>query len=91
MKLRIPAPPAEPNMPAEDIAIIFNLGLRQALFVEAYLGPCRYNATCAALKAGYSPKHPRQSAHQIRKSPKVRHAIDTLFRDYLRRRFSYPQ
>jgi hypothetical protein len=91
MRLRIPDPPRQPQMPAEDIAIIFNLGLRQALFVEAYLGPCKYNPTCAALKAGYSSKHPRQSAHQIRKSLKVRYAIDTLFRYYLGRMFSSPQ
>jgi len=91
MRLRVPDPPEQPKMPAEDMAIIFNLGLRQALFVEAYLEPCKYNATCAALKAGYSPGHPRQSTHQVRKSPKVRHTMDTLLRYYLGRMFCYWQ
>ena len=52
---------------------------RQRAFVEAYLGECRYNATKAALAAGYSPKHPRQSAHQVRRSPRVAAVIKRLF------------
>ena len=47
---------------------------RQRAFLAAYLGPsrpCRFNATKSALAAGYSPKHPRQSGHQVTKAPAV--------------------
>jgi len=48
---------------------------RQRAFLAAYLGPCRFNATKAALAAGYSPKHPRQSGHQVTKAPAVAAAL----------------
>ena len=73
-----------PILPAEDIAAVFGLNLRQGRFVEAYLGQCNYNATRAAIKAGYSTRHPRQSAHQVRKNPKVKRAVDMLLKIYMR-------
>ena len=66
-------------MPEPDMQAIFGLNARQAAFAAAYLGRAKYNGTKAALMAGYSPGHPRQSAHQVLKSPRVRHAIKCLF------------
>ena len=71
-------------MPERDIALIFGLNERQAAFVAAYLGECRYNATRAALRAGYSPRHPRQSGYQAFQSPKVRQTARLLFKWCLR-------
>lgn len=71
------------TMPEADMRVIFGLNERQAAFVAAYLGPAKYNATRAALMAGYSPKHPRQSGHQVFKSPKVHRATRLLFRHHL--------
>ncbi|KPK50524.1 MAG: hypothetical protein AMK72_02110 [Planctomycetes bacterium SM23_25] len=54
------------------------LNRRQRAFVEAYWGESRYNATKAAVAAGYSPKHARQGGHQVMKSRRVRAAIDAI-------------
>jgi phage terminase small subunit len=59
------------------------LNYRQAVFVASYLGECRFNATRAALKAGYSPRHPRQSGSQAKGSMKVQNAISTLLNYYV--------
>ncbi len=67
------------RMPPEAIAAIFGLNERQALFVYFYLDEANYNATRAALLAGYSPKHPRQSGHQAMRGKGVRYAVDWLF------------
>ena len=71
-----------PQMPPEDIEIIFHLNRRGALFVYAHLGPARYNASRAAVMAGYSPKHPRQSWHQVLHSESAKEAIERLHEQY---------
>ncbi len=75
-----------PRMQPSDIGIIFHLNERQALFVYYYLGEARYNASRAAVMAGYSPKHPRQSGHQVIHSERVAAAVDWLFEQYQARR-----
>lgn len=59
--------------------IIFGLTGRQAAFVWFYLGPARLNASKAAKLAGYSPRHPNQSGHQVLQSERVREALRFLF------------
>lgn len=46
---------------------------KQRLFIDAYLGDCRFNASAAALAAGYSV---RQSASDVLSNPAVRARID---------------
>jgi len=66
-------------MPVDDIRIIYGLTMRQAAFVWFFLGPARYNASKAAVLAGYSAKHPAQSGHQALQSEKVVRAIRAVF------------
>ncbi len=82
----------KPRMSAADISAIFRLTMRQAVFVAAYLGerPTVYNATRSALAAGYSPRHARQSGHQVMASPKVRVVIDRLNGLYMARDYGQP-
>lgn len=47
---------------------------RQREFVEAYIGPARFNATKAAEMAGY--KDPGQSGYELKKKPEIRARID---------------
>ena len=65
-------------MPVADIRDIGGLTAKQALFVWAYLGPARLNASRAALMAKYSPRNPRQSGHQVLQNEKVREALRFL-------------
>lgn len=46
---------------------------KQRAFVEAYCGPARFNASKAALHAGYSV---RQSGHELLSNPVIRARID---------------
>ena len=43
-------------MGRQRLATTGTLTMRQAAFCAAYLGPCRYNATAAAIEAGYSAR-----------------------------------
>jgi phage terminase small subunit len=74
-------------VPPEEIAAVFHLTPRQAAFVAAYLGSAYYRANRAALAAGYCPTSPRQAGYQVKRSPKVRRAIDRLTWCYIQRRF----
>ena len=65
-------------MPPSEMQIIWGLTAKQALFIWAYLGPARLNASRAALMAKYSPRNPRQSGHQVLQNEKVREALRFL-------------
>lgn len=51
------------------------LTTKQAAFVEAYLGPARFNATQAAIAAGYSERSAYATAAETLRHPRVQSAI----------------
>lgn len=54
------------------------LTVKQQRFVDLYLGECRFNASAAALAAGYSV---RQSGHELLSNPVIRARVDQLVAD----------
>lgn len=52
------------------------LTARQQAFVEAYVGPARFNAAKAAIQAGYSERSAKQLGHELLHMPHVAAAID---------------
>jgi len=65
-------------MSPSDMQLFYGLTAKQALFVWAYLGPARLNATRAALMAKYSPRNPRQAGYQVLQNERVREALRFL-------------
>lgn len=51
------------------------LNLRQLAFVDAYLGAANYNATKAAILAGYSESSAGQGGHQVLKNIEIQEEI----------------
>lgn len=56
---------------ADSTAPPRQLNHRQEAFVFAYIGESRYNATRAALSAGYSPKTAYAQGHDLLKVPEI--------------------
>jgi phage terminase small subunit len=52
------------------------LTAKQELFVSCYCGPDRFNATRAAISAGYSEKSASRIAFDLKKTPAIRARID---------------
>jgi len=51
---------------------------RQRQFVDAYVGKARFNATQAAIQAGYSPKTAGQKGHELKNIEAIRARIDEV-------------
>jgi phage terminase small subunit len=57
------------------------LTTKQVAFIEHYLGDCKFNATRAAIAAGYSERSAYAMGHQTLQAPAVRRAIDVRLSD----------
>lgn len=58
------------------------LTMKQELFVLAYCGPARFNASRAVIAAGYKTKNPDDMGYQLRKTPSVRARIDEFLENH---------
>ena len=61
------------------------LTVMQRRFIDAYMGPARYNATKAAKLAGYSQRTAYSIGHELKNKPHVRAAIDRRFAEHIRK------
>jgi len=57
----------------------------QRAFLEAYIGPARYNATEAARRAGYSKRTAHSIVHELKNKPHIRAAIAEHMRAFTER------
>lgn len=51
---------------------------KQRLFIDAYVGEACFNATRAAILAGYSEKSAAKIGHDLKKTPYIRARIDEI-------------
>lgn len=57
----------------------------QRAFLEAYIGPARYNASEAARRAGYSERTAHAIGHELKNKPHIRTAIEEDMRELEKR------
>ncbi|MGL4526720.1 MAG: terminase small subunit, partial [Aestuariivirga sp.] len=60
----------------DEFGVLAQLTDKQEIFVREYM--VDWNATQAAIRAGYSPRRASEQAYQLLQNPSVREAIETL-------------